>query len=143
MLIAAVAFGAALAVSGDEPELEPFRPEGLSQVRCDRVHAAGGGVEAFLSGLEAGETGCLRAGVHAIEGVATIEAPGVVLTSYPGETATLAGRLWIKRGADGVRVENLVLEGRNPQGRPSPTVNATTSSSAATTSATSTPQSVS
>jgi len=126
VLIAAVAFGAGLAVSGDEPAPAPAPPgpEGLSEVRCDRVHTAGGGVEAFVSGLEAGETGCLRAGVHPIEGVATIEAPGVVLTSYPGETATLAGRLWIKRGADGVRVEDLVLEGRNPQGRPSPTVNA-------------------
>ena len=81
-------------------------------------------MDAFIAGLEAGETGCLRAGVHGDRGVVRSSAPGVVLTSYPGETATLAGRLWIKRGADGVRVEDLVLEGRNPQGSPSPTVNA-------------------
>ena len=77
-----------------------------------------------MSGLKTGEIGCLRAGVHPADGVVTIAARGVVLTSYPGETATLAGRLWIKRGADEARVENLVLDGRNPEARPSPTVNA-------------------
>ena len=113
-------------MSGDDPAPAPAppQPEGPPEVRCDRIHAAGVGVEGFVSSLKAGETGCLRAGTHPIDGVATIAAPGVVLTSYPGETATLAGRLWIKRGADGTRVEDLVLDGRNPEARPSPTVNA-------------------
>jgi len=38
----------------------------------------------------------------------------VTLTSYPGERATLRGRLRINAGADGAVVEDLLLDGRNP-----------------------------
>ena len=124
LLVAAAAFVAGLVVSGGESASPPAPPEGAAEVRCDEVLVASDDAVQFVAGLRAGETGCLRGGVHEVDGVATIEAPEVVLTGYPGETATLAGRLWIKREADGARVENLVLDGRNPDANPSPTVNA-------------------
>lgn len=93
-------------------------------VSCDEVLADGSEPDSFIAGLRPGETGCLRSGVHEVERIATITAPDVTLTSYPGESATLAGRLWIRRGADRVLVENLHLDGRNDQAKPSPTVNA-------------------
>jgi parallel beta-helix repeat protein len=92
--------------------------------RCDEVLGAGGDATAFIAGLEDGETGCLREGVHTIAEVASITAPGVVLTSYPGESVTLAGRLWIEPQAVGAVVQGLTLDGRNPETKPSPTVNA-------------------
>ena len=52
-------------------------------------------------------------------------APGQPLTlrSYPGEVATLVGRLVIQKSANHVTVEQLVLDGQNRDRLPSPTVN--------------------
>ncbi|HET6830662.1 MAG TPA: right-handed parallel beta-helix repeat-containing protein, partial [Solirubrobacterales bacterium] len=130
LLVAAAAFGAGIVVSADEPAGTPASAgatgprEGAAEIDCDEVLAVGGDAAAFASALRSGETGCLRGGVHELDEVATIGEPGVVLTSFPGESATLAGRLWIETGADGTRVENLILDGRNPEGKPSPTINA-------------------
>ena len=44
------------------------------------------------------------------------EDPGVTLTSYPGERATLRGQLRIDYTADGSVAENLDLDGRNVDG---------------------------
>jgi parallel beta-helix repeat protein len=129
-LAAVAAIGGGVALIGDgtpEPEareeaLTP--PAGHAATRCDAVLEEGGDVAAFVAGLRGGETGCLRGGTHVSDGVAAITAPDVVLTSYPEESATLVGRLWVKQGAQGSVVEDLTLAGANPDGKPSPTVNA-------------------
>ena len=133
--VAAVAFGGGAALSGTgapespttpaAPEAEaPEAPAGPAAARCDARLGVGGDAVAFMAALGPAETGCLRGGVHEVEDVAAIAAPDVVLTSSPGESATLAGRLWIKHGADRAVVEDLTLDGSNPEGKPSPTVNA-------------------
>jgi parallel beta-helix repeat protein len=97
-----------------------------ADVTCDRVaaitgsDAAAGTVEApfqtpakLIGSLSPGQTGCLRGGEY----VATeysIATPNVRITSYPGERATLRGRLRIEPTADNAVVENLDLDGRNP-----------------------------
>jgi parallel beta-helix repeat protein len=76
----------------------------------------------LASSLTSGQTGCLRAGVYQQD--LTVTNAGITLTSYPGERATLVGRLYIRRGADGVTVTELNLNGKNATLLPSPTVNA-------------------
>jgi parallel beta-helix repeat protein len=133
--VAAVAFGGGAALSGTgapespttpaAPEAEaPEAPAGPVADRCDAVLGVGGDAVAFMAALGPAETGCLRGGVHEVDDVAAIAAPDVVLTSAPGESATLAGRLWIKHCAERAVVEDLTLDGSNPEGKPSPTVNA-------------------
>ena len=78
-------------------------------------------VQRLVNSLAAGETGCLRAGTYR-QGEVTLDTPGITLTSYPGERATLAGRLRVT--ADRVTVERLTLDGRNARDLPSPTINA-------------------
>jgi parallel beta-helix repeat protein len=93
---------------------------------CDYVVATGGSdqapgtltaplatVDELLDRLEQGETGCLRSGTYVAEQF-KVSTPEVKLTSYPGERATLRGRLRLNAGADRAVVENLLLDGRNP-----------------------------
>nr|WP_281381561.1 right-handed parallel beta-helix repeat-containing protein [Conexibacter arvalis] len=75
----------------------------------------------LVDSLAAGQVGCLRAGTY-VQDVAIARAR-VTLTAAAGEQATLVGRLWVKRGADGVLVTGLRLNGRNAALLPSPTVN--------------------
>ena len=102
---------------------------------CDRVAAPTGSdsaagtadapfatAGALVASLHSGETGCLRAGTYAED--VTIRTAGVTLTSWPGETATLRGRLFVPEGADGVTVSDLALDGRNASNLPSPTIHA-------------------
>jgi parallel beta-helix repeat protein len=83
-------------------------------------------VQFLVSRLQPGETGCLRSGEFS-ENVSIGRGgnPGrpIVLTSAPGERATLLGTLSIGDGANDVVVAALVLNGRNSNGRPSPIVN--------------------
>jgi len=51
-----------------------------------------------------------------------ISRPQITLQSFPGETPTVVGRLWVS--ADDVTVQDLNLDGRNPDTLPSPTVTA-------------------
>lgn len=104
---------------------------------CDLVAAPRGSDEApgtaeaplasaasLVARLEPGQTGCLREGRYYEDvRMARSGASGaaITLTSFPGETATLRGRLWID--ADHVQVAGLVLDGRNDASLPSPTVN--------------------
>jgi hypothetical protein len=106
---------------------------------CAKVAApggsdSGGGSESqpyltarkLVGSLGAGETGCLRAGTYA--GDVTISRGGssgapITLTSYPGERATIAGKLWVADSANFVTVSSLDLDGRNPDQAPSPTIN--------------------
>jgi hypothetical protein len=83
-------------------------------------------VQKLAGSLRAGGTGCLRGGSYG--GNVTISRGGsagapVALTSYPGERATIAGKLWITDSANFVSVSSLSLDGRNDAGAPSPVVN--------------------
>ncbi len=93
---------------------------------CDHVVSPGGSdqaqgtlaaplatVDELLDRLEPAEIGCLRSGTYVADQF-KVSTPGVKLTSYPGERATLRGRLRFNAGADGAVVENLLLDGRNP-----------------------------
>jgi parallel beta-helix repeat protein len=94
-----------------------------AEVACDEVATPGpGAAQRLVDSLASGETGCLRGGVY--EGNVKVSRAGITLTRYAGETAVVKGRLWLVEGADGVTIEGLHLDGRNPAGLPSPTVNA-------------------
>lgn len=108
----------------------PVSPPG----RCDVVAAPDGddsrtgsagdpvrSVRQVMNLLASGGVGCLRAGRWREDVKVTRDA--ITLRSFPGERATIAGRLWITRKAVGARITDLALDGRSPSGLPSPTVN--------------------
>ncbi|MCB0875108.1 MAG: right-handed parallel beta-helix repeat-containing protein [Solirubrobacterales bacterium] len=72
-------------------------------------------VTTLLGELQSGQTGCLREGTY-VDRQFEIRTPGVTLTSYPGERATLRGQLRIGYKADGSVAENMNLDGRNSDG---------------------------
>jgi Right handed beta helix region/Polysaccharide lyase len=80
--------------------------------------------EKLVSSLSSGQTGCLRAGTYSTDNQVKVSKAGITLASYPGERARLKTRLWIAEGANGVTVQDLVLDGVNADDLPSPTVNA-------------------
>lgn len=89
-------------------------------------------VRRLVASLAAGETGCLRAGVYsedvAIRHGGTASAP-MIVRSYPGESATIVGRLYLARGADYTAISDLKLVGLGHGHQcakmcPSPIVNA-------------------
>jgi parallel beta-helix repeat protein len=84
-------------------------------------------VQRLADTLHPGQTGCLRNGTYTqdvtITHTGSASAP-ITLTSYPGERATLTGRLWIHQGADYTTVSNMNLDGRNTNNLPSPDINA-------------------
>jgi parallel beta-helix repeat protein len=93
--------------TGDGSTLQPFATVGR-----------------LVESLRPGQTGCVRQGFYQF-GEVIIDTPNVTLMSYPGETATLQGRVWATRNAAGSAVENLDLDGRNPSAESaSPTINA-------------------
>jgi parallel beta-helix repeat protein len=114
--------GAVVVYAGDD-EAERPGPKGSAGVACDEIAQPDDAAGAFVASLDPGETGCFREGTHSADDVITLSAPTATLTSYPGERATLAGRLVVRRGADGATIENLTLDGSSGDG-PSPTVNA-------------------
>ncbi|MGH2979037.1 MAG: right-handed parallel beta-helix repeat-containing protein [Solirubrobacterales bacterium] len=76
--------------------------------------------------LRPGQTGCLRAGVYRRNvKVRKGGRPGAPTTirSYPGERATVRGRIHVANSANHVVVRQLFLDGRNRARLPSPTVN--------------------
>ncbi len=83
-------------------------------------------VQRLVDRLRPGQTGCVRGGTY--QESVTISQGGsgarsrVTLESYPGERATLVGRLYIRRQAPYVTVANMNLNGRNPQTLPSPDI---------------------
>jgi len=80
----------------------------------------------LIDALGAGQTGCLRAGTYAQSlRFNRGGAPGapITLTSYPGERATVVGRVYIPSGSNSVIVSGLTLNGKNTSNLPSPTVN--------------------
>ena len=93
---------------------------------CSKVAVPGDSVQRLVDSLAPGEVGCLRAGTYQ-EAVTVSNGGGpgdpLTLRSYPGEVATLIGRLVIQKTASHVTVEQLVLDGNNANRLPSPTVN--------------------
>ena len=92
---------------------------------CDRSSSPRQSPQAFVQSLRPGQTGCLRPGVHVAgrDGI-KFSRPRVTLRSRGRGPATLLGRVWIARGANHVKIRDLVLDGRNPKDQASPTVNA-------------------
>ncbi|MEA2352968.1 MAG: hypothetical protein QOJ14_1382 [Thermoleophilaceae bacterium] len=116
-------------------------------VNCDRVVAPGGSdsaagtadapfgsVQKLVMSLDPGQTGCLRAGnyredVYMPRG-GTSDDARLVVRSFPGERATISGRLTVTGDADYVTIEQLNLDGHDGAPcasdcavLPSPTVN--------------------
>ena len=90
---------------------------------CDEVASPGPGTaQDLVDALSPGQTGCLRAGLY--EGNVRVSKPNITLTRYAAEKATVRGRFYVPEGADGVTVEGLYLDGTNPGGLPSPTIDA-------------------
>jgi parallel beta-helix repeat protein len=105
---------------------------------CDRVTAPSGSDSAagtvaspyrttqrLADSLAPGQTGCLRAGLYEQDVKVTkggAAGSPVTISSYPGERATLKGRLRIADSANFVTVESLDLDGRDASGLPSPSV---------------------
>ena len=84
-------------------------------------------VQRLVNALRPGQTGCLRAGAYV--GPVRIARAGragarITLAAYPGETATVVGRLEVVEGANYVTVTGLRLDGSNPRRLPSPMVDA-------------------
>ena len=83
-------------------------------------------IEKLVSSLRPGQTGCLRTGVFnrdvVISKGGTVSAP-ITITSYPGERATVLGRVQVTDQANNVVLQQLTLDGYNDAGLPSPTVN--------------------
>jgi parallel beta-helix repeat protein len=69
----------------------------------------------LLASLATGQTGCLRNGTYVSLERVTTRTAGITLRSYPGDRATLRGKLWIAGG--GTTVSGLNLDGSCPSGR--------------------------
>jgi hypothetical protein len=61
--------------------------------------------------LAPGQTGCFRAGTYAFDDETDVTGNDITLTSFPGERATLKGRLWVF--GDRVTVSHLNLDQRS------------------------------
>jgi hypothetical protein len=81
----------------------------------------------LVSSLTPGETGCLETGTYnenvTFRNAGTAAAP-IMLTGYPGEAATVVGRVYVADGADYTTVSGLDLDGVNSSRLPSPTIDA-------------------
>ena len=78
---------------------------------CSQTAAPGADLNAFITGLAAGQTGCLQAGTYGVPSVRPrFYNDNVTLRSVPGQIATVRGRLEVMTGADGVRIESLRMQ---------------------------------
>jgi parallel beta-helix repeat protein len=108
---------------------------GADDTVCTRVAGPGDSAQSLVDSLGPGDVGCLRAGTYhedvTVNHGGSGESTRVVIRSYPGERATISGRLYVPDRADYVTVEQLDLDGhdapRCSSGSecrlPSPTVN--------------------
>jgi nitrous oxidase accessory protein NosD len=100
-----------------------FAAPAPAATRCDQTASPGpGAAQRLVDSLEPGQVGCLHGGTYA--GNVRVDTPNITLTRFGAEHPTLRGRFWIARGANGVTVEGLYLDGTNREDLPSPTVNA-------------------
>jgi parallel beta-helix repeat protein len=82
-------------------------------------------VQHLIDSLAPGQTGCLRSGAYAdSDQEIKFETPSTTLTSYPGERATVKGRVWVAQTAHATTIADLDIDGRNDRTLPSPTINA-------------------
>lgn len=85
-------------------------------------------VNKLSDALAPGETGCLRSGIYGnqltVRNGGASENRRITIRSYPGERATILGRIVITKSAPFFTLQNLILNGRNSARLPSPTVNA-------------------
>jgi parallel beta-helix repeat protein len=128
--IAAAAATALLAFTGvaaAAPGIDAQAANALSPTACSLVVAPNGSdsnpgtvdaplrtSNAAVTKLREGQTLCFRAGTYPTSIGIAIDAPNSTITSYPGEHATLLGSLRVERDAPGTTVENLTLNGKNP-----------------------------
>ena len=114
-------------------------PAAGAAVTCDRYASPAGDdaaagtsaaplrtAQKLVSGLTAGQTGCLLPGTYSEDvKVESGGAPGapITLAAGPQGGATLVGRLWVADSANDVVVRDLTLDGRNGGNLPSPSVN--------------------
>ena len=137
--LASVALGLAMACLAAAPA-----PALAAPTSCDKLAAPGGSeggngspeapfatAQQLADALAPGEVGCLRAGTYggglSVGHGGSPDAP-IVLRSYPGEQATITGRVYIEQGSDYVTIADLELDGNyqadGSEPLPSPTVNA-------------------
>jgi len=82
-------------------------------------------VQHLIDALAPGQTGCLRAGSYSdSDQEIKFVTASTTLTSYPGERATVSGRVWVAKTADATTIADLDIDGRNDRTLPSPTINA-------------------
>jgi hypothetical protein len=103
-LLAALSLGAAPAAA-EGPCTRVAAPDG-SDAAAGTEAAPFRSIQRLTRALGPGDTGCLRAGEYGGRDVFLNE-PGVTLTSYPGEEATLSAFLEVEQSAAGASVRNL------------------------------------
>jgi parallel beta-helix repeat protein len=83
-------------------------------------------VQRLLNRLRPGQTGCVRGGTYresvTVGRGGTSGTRRVTLESYPGERATLIGRLYVRESAPYVTIARINLNGTNSSRLPSPSV---------------------
>ena len=112
----------ALVIAAESP------PPASATGTCDRYAAPSGSdsapgsvaqpfrsVQHLVDALRPGQVGCLRAGTYADDEPVKFRERGTTLTAYPGESATVRGRIRVDSRADGTVIEGLSLDGRNPE----------------------------
>src|SRR6185295_17333372 len=122
---AALALGASAAPAAAAPCARVAAPSGSDSAPGTDAQPFRS-VQRLADSLGTGQTGCLRVGTYS--GNVKVSRGGasgapITLTSYPGERATIAGKLWIADSANFVTVASLNLDGRNAGDLPSPEVN--------------------
>ena len=114
--LAVAAAGVGSATADDVTCTRVVAPGG-SDSAAGTVDAPFGSVQKLVKSLNPGETGCLRAGTYREDVYVTSGGAGedarLVVRSYPGERATLSGRLTITDDANYVTVEQLNLDGHD------------------------------
>ena len=94
---------------------------------CDQTASPGGPIttpNGLISALSTGQTGCFRAGTYGAEATEITVNKDVTIQSYPGESATLVGRIVIPGSGAGSTIRDLTLKGLSTSHNPSPTINA-------------------
>lgn len=93
---------------------------------CTRNVPAEGDVQRAIDQGDAGDVVCLAAGQTYEQNVTIRNSGGLgaplVLTSAPGSAATLRGRLLVPEEVTDVQIRGLILDGRNADALPSPSI---------------------
>lgn len=116
-----------LSCGGAGARTHPAQRAVLATGPCSLIASPSGplrSVQRMASRLAPGQIGCVRGGTYrenlTVSRGGTGPRSRVTIKSYPGERATLVGRVYIKRQAQYVTIANMNLNGRNREGLPSP-----------------------